>query len=107
MFYARGAVPAASAADACGSSVAVPLIGARGGRRIPPAHAAGASAASEQSGGNDAWHDSRLCPLRAIDGLPGCAAGFVVGAFRTPAGSRAALPLPGLRLRMWGSFGFV
>src|ERR1700674_5870966 len=104
MFYARDFV-AADAAHAGGTSVAVSVTGARSGRRVSSAYAAGASGASERSGGEDACHLSGLCPLRAFNGLPGCAADFVVGAFRTPTSGRAALPLPGLRPGMPTSSG--
>src|ERR1022692_2200246 len=104
MFYARGAV-IAGAAHAGGSSVAVSVIRAHGGGRISSAHATGAAAASGRSGGDYARHISGLCPLRATHGLPGCAAGFVAGAFRTLAGARAALPLSRLPLRMPAAIG--
>ena len=107
MFYARGAVIAARAARSVGPTVAVSFIGARGGRRIPPAHAGGIATASERSGGDDARRVSGLCPLRTIDGMPGCATGVVGGAFWTIAGRRAALPLPELRVGEPPSSGFT
>src|SRR5580704_16858005 len=87
MFYARGAVVAARAARSVGPTVAVSFIGARGGRRIPPAHAGGIATASERSGGDDACRVSGLCLLRTIDGMPGCAPGVVGGAFLDDCGS--------------------
>src|SRR5882724_4394174 len=105
MFYGRGAIIAAHAAHAGGTFVTVSLIGARGGRGVSPAHGAGASAASERTGGDDACQVPGLCPLRATDGLPGCATGFVVSALRSPAGWRAPLPLSGLRSGVSASSG--